>query len=162
MKKIIFGLIIAAAFSNHTIFSYEFYLKIYYLQGEKSKDSHSSEENITIKGNNVAYSIVFGGQRGENDIDMEKSCTFTKNNIENIKNTIILGELNVIDSLFEEDTKYKSFEQYCNIAIDIELGGNPYSIRINGDIEEFKNKNLYKNSLFLISMIKEMLSECKS
>jgi hypothetical protein len=160
MKKLLFGLVILVAFSNDNLFSYDLYLKIYYLKGERSKDSHFSEEFITIKGHKVTYSVTYSGMRGENDIDTEKSCEFTNNNIDNIKNTIILGELNVIDSLVQQETKYKEFETYCNLSIDIEMGGNPYTIRINGDTEEFKNKNLYKNSLFLISLIKEMLNGC--
>jgi len=160
MKKLIFGLIILISITSVKLFCYDFYLKIYYLKGEKSKDSHSSEEYITIKSNNVSYSITYSGRRGDSDVDADKSCTFTNNNIDNIKNTIIMGELNVVDSLFEQETKYKEFETYCNLTIDIEMGGNPYSIRINGETEEFKNKNLYKNSLFLISMIKEMLGGC--
>lgn len=160
MKKILIASLFLMINSHQSLFSYDFFLKIYYLHGEKSSNSHTSEESITIKGNNVTYSISYTGNRGENDIDMDKVCTFSENNIENIKNTIILGELNVVDSLTEHEIKYKEFEIYCNISIDIRMGGNAYSIRINGDTEEFHDKNLYKNSLFLISIIREMLTGC--
>jgi hypothetical protein len=88
MKKLLFASLLIMMYSYESLFSYDFYLKIYYLHGEKSKDSHTSEELVTIKGNNVTYSITYTGIRGENDIDMEKSCTFSNNNIDN-QNTII-------------------------------------------------------------------------
>jgi len=160
MKKILFSLFIFIVLSNESLFCDDFYLKIYYLKAEKSKDSHSSEEYITVKGNDVTYSIFYTGTRGKYDVDTDKSCVFSNNNIENIKNTIITGELNVTDSLFEENIKYKEFEIYCNINIDIRMGGNAYSIKINGNIDEFHDKSLYKNTIFLISIIREMLSGC--
>jgi|SRR4030095_5314297 hypothetical protein len=133
---------------------------IYYLDGEKSKDSHSSEELISIVGHSASYSIKYSGRRDIKQQDGEKECKFTSGDIEKVKKIIIEKELNVTDSLFEKDSKYKSFEIFCNINIDISMDGKNYKIRINGETKQFDDKELYKNSINFISFLKKMIEDC--
>lgn len=138
----------------------DFAVAIYYLSGEKSKDSHSSEESIAISGQSVAYSIEYSGARSRNQNDMAKTCEFTEQDIKNIKQTIKSKELNVNDSLFSKDTKYKSYEVYCNLNIVISMDGQEYRIRINGDTKELDNKSLYNNAVSFITMLRKMVKDC--
>ncbi len=132
-----------------------------YLIGEKSKDSHSTSEKISINGTSVSYSVKYSGHKGKNDIDMDKSCEFTEQDLKNIRKTIETKSLNVTDSLFQENSKYKSFEVYTNISIAISMDGQEYKIRINGDTAEFKDSQLYKNSLYFITLLSKMAKDCK-
>ncbi len=138
----------------------DFSVTVSYLRGEKSKDSHSSSEKISITGSSVAYSVKYSGRRGKNDVNMDKVCEFTEQNIKNIKETIIKKELNVNDSLFDETSKYKSLEFYTNISIAIQMDGQEYKIRINGDTQQLAHEQLYKNSVYFIMLLKKMVIDC--
>lgn len=163
MKIIIILLALMALpyFACNRANSQELTIAIYYLHGEKSKDTHSSTEKIAINNSSVTYSVKYSGRRGKNDIDTNKTCEFTEQDIENIKQTIITKELNVNDSLFSESSKSKSFEVYTNISIAISMDGNEYKIRINGDRLELDDSKLYKNSIFFITMLRKMAKDCK-
>ncbi len=160
MKIIALVVILTSCLFYSNLLSQDFSIAVSYLAGEKSKDSHSSSESFAIDGRSVAYSVKYSGRKGKNDIDMDKVCEFTEQNIENIKKTIISKELNVVDSLFQETSKTKSFEQYTNINIAIRMDGQDYKIRINGDILEFEDSKLYKNSLFFITLLRKMVKDC--
>lgn len=136
-------------------------IAVSYLKGEKSKDSHSTSEKISISGTSVSYSVKYSGRKGKNDIDMDKTCEFTEQDLKNIRKTIETKSLNVTDSLFQENSKYKSFEVYTNISIAISMDGQDYKIRINGDTSEFKDSQLYKNSMYFITMLSNMAEDCK-
>lgn len=140
--------------------SQDFKLSLYYLDGEKSKDSHSTEEKISISGYDVKYSVKYSGHRTKSQNDTEKNCTFSEQVIAKIKTTIISKGLNSNQTLTDENSKSKSFERYCNIALDITMDGNNYKIRINGDIEEFKNNDLYKNCDYFAKLLRKLVKDC--
>lgn len=152
--------VLSSVFAFGNTCSQDFSIAVSYLAGEKSKDSHSTSEKYAISGSSVSYSVKYSGRKGKNDIDMDKVCEFTEQNIENIKKTIIAKELNVTDSLFQESSKTKSFEQYTNISIAISMDGNEYKIRINGDTSELKDSSLYKNSMYFITLLHKMVKDC--
>lgn len=147
--------------NSNCINSQDITIAVSYLNGEKSKDSHSSSEKITVSGTSVSYSIKYSGRKGKNDIDMDKTCEFTEPNITNIRKTIETKSLNVTDSLFSENSKSKSFEVYTNISIAISMDGKDYKIRINGDTAEFKESQLYKNSMYFITLLSKMAKDCQ-
>lgn len=136
-------------------------IAISYLQGEKSKDSHSTDESFAISNTSVAYSVKYTGKKGKNQQDMEKTCTFTEQDLINIRKTIETKGLNVNDSLFQESSKTKSFEVYTRINIAIVMDGQEYKININGDTKELEDSMLYKNSVFFITMLRKMVEDCK-
>lgn len=136
-------------------------IAISYLQGEKSKDSHSTDESFAISNTSVAYSVKYTGKKGKNQQDMEKTCTFTEQDLINIRKTIETKGLNVNDSLFQESSKTKSFEVYTRISIAIVMDGQEYKININGDTRELEDSMLYKNSVFFITMLRKMVEDCK-
>lgn len=136
-------------------------IAISYLQGEKSKDSHSTDESFAISNTSVAYSVKYTGKKGKNQQDMEKTCTFTEQDLINIRKTIETKGLNVNDSLFQESSKTKSFEVYTRINIAIVMDGQEYKININGDTRELEDSMLYKNSVFFITMLRKMVEDCK-
>jgi hypothetical protein len=135
-------------------------ISISYLNGEKSKDSHSSTESIAIGGYDAAYSIKYSGHRGPEQNDDSKTCRFSKKNINDIKDFIVQKGLNKNDSLFDESTKYKSYEVFVNISISMTIEGSDYKIKINGDTAEIGHKDLYKNVLALINKIRKMVEDC--
>jgi hypothetical protein len=153
----VFVLLICASLLN----AQDLNIAISYLHGEKSKDSHSSEESFAISNSAVAYSIKYSGRKGKNQQDMEKTCTFTEQDLKNIKQTIETKGLNVNDSLFQQSSKTKSYEVYTNISMAINIDGQEYKIRINGDTIEFDDSSLYKNSVFFITMLRKMIEGCK-
>jgi hypothetical protein len=154
----IFTIIILCAPLN--VIGQDFSVAVSYLHGEKSKDSHSSQESIAIGGTSVAYSVKYSGRRGKNDIDMDKVCEFTEQDIKNIKETIIKKELNVNDSLIDENYKSKSYEVYTNISIAIVMDGQEYKIKINGDVQQLDESKLYKNAVFFITLLRKMSKDC--
>lgn len=141
-------------------YSQEFQVSINYLHGEKSKDSHSSREKFSINGYDVTYSIKYSGHRGKNQLDVEKSCVFTEQDITNIKTTITKKGLNANMTLTQESSKSKSFETYCNIVTDITLDGTKYEIRMNGDVTELDDNQSYKDMIFFITLLRKMVKDC--
>jgi hypothetical protein len=157
MRKIVF----AVLFFCSALYSQNLDLAISYLFGERSKDSHTTEENIAIGGTRVAYSIEYRGHKGDNQNDETKSCDFTTKNIEDLRNFIIEKGLNKSDSLIGESTKHKSFETFVRISISMAMDGSDYKIKINGDTDEIGRKDLYKNTTALVDKIRQMVKECK-
>lgn len=160
MKKLLFLIFITLIFCSVSQ-SQELNLAVSYLSGEKSKDSHSKEENFAVSNSAVAYSVKYKGRKSDKQEDKGKVCTFTEQDLKNIRQTIETKGLNVTDSLFQESSKTKSFEQYCNIIVDMDIDGQKYKIRINGDIKELEDKDLYKNTVFFITMLRKMVESCK-
>lgn len=160
MRKIIIQLFIFTFFAAVS-YSQDLNIAIYSLAGEKSKDSHSTEESFAISNTSVAYSVKYSGHRSNKQEDMNKICTFTEQDIKNIRQTIETKELNVNDSIFSESSKSKSIEYYVNISMEISLDGQPYKIKINGDVKELEDNRLYKNTMFFITMLRKMVEGCK-
>jgi len=156
-KNIILTLIF---FITLPVFCSDFNLTINYLNGEKSKDSFSSEERFLISNNNAAYSVKYSGQNDKNKFEKEKNCTFSEQDINKIKDTIINKRINITDSLFSESSKTKSFERYFNISIEFELDDVKTIIKINGDTDELEDTDLYQKTTFLISLIRKMIQDC--
>lgn len=139
----------------------ELSIAAYFLLGEKSKDSHASEESFAVSNSSVAYSVKYTGKKNKNQVDGEKTCVFTEQDISNLRKTIETKELNVSDSIFSEHYKSKSFEVYTNISLAIVMDGQEYSIKINGDTKEFEDTKLYKNTVFFLTMLRKMIEGCK-
>src|SRR5689334_21214563 len=133
MKLIRFASAFLVLIAIQNLFGQELTMTVYYLKGEKSKDSHSSEEQFAIAQTTVAYSIKYSGRRGKNENDSEKFCSFTEQDVKNIVQTVQDKGLNVNERLMDEDSKSKSYEVYTNINIAIMIDGKDYSVKINGD-----------------------------
>ncbi len=158
MSKLI---ILTLLFFTLVSYSQNLDLAISYLAGERSKDSHTTEESFVLSGTNAAYSVKYSGHRGPNQKDDSKTCDLTSKNIEEIKNFITEKGLDKSDSLIDESTKYKSFETFANISAAISLDGKEYKIKVNGDTDEIGGKDLYKNMVKLIDKLRVMVIECK-
>lgn len=159
MRNIIF-IFVLISLSAFSICAGEFTLAVNYLAGEKSKDSHSTEENFAITGRFSSYTIEFRGHKGKNQNDTEKTCSFSDKDIEKIKKAIIEKELNHSVAYSTEESKSKSFEQYCNITISIVMDGNTYKIALNGDLVDLKNNTDYNNAVSFIAMLRKMFEGC--
>lgn len=149
--------VLLAAFS---VRAQEFTLTVNYFAGEKSKDSHSTEENFAVTGMFASYAIEYSGHKGKNQHDTEKSCSFSDKDIEKIKKAIIEKELNHSVVYSTKDSKSKSFEEFCNIGISISMDGGSYKIALNGDLVDLKNNNDYNNALSFIAMLRKMFEDC--
>jgi len=161
MKKKIFASAVFLLLFIASAGAQDLNLAVNFLQGEKSKDSHSTEESFAISNYAVAYSVKYSGRNGQNRQDMEKTCTFTEQDIRNIVQTIVAKGLNVTDSLFRESSKTKSYEVYTNLSMAININGQEYKIKINGDTNDLDDSALYKNSVFFIAMLRNMVESCK-
>ena len=159
--KYLTSIVLAIIFSSAASAAQDLNITISYLYGEKSKDSHSSEESFSISNTSVAYSVKYSGRKGKNQQDMEKTCTFTEQDLKNIIKTIEAKGLNVNDSLYQQTSKTKSFEVFTRINIAINMDGQEYKINISGDTIEFDDAALYKNSVFFITMLRKMVEDCK-
>ena len=156
MRKII----ILVIFFTSVSFSQNLDLAISYLYGEKSKDSHTTEENFAIGGTSASYSVKYSGHKTKNQKDDSKTCEFTQKNVNDIKNFIIEKGLNKTESLIDESTKYKSFETFVRITIDLSMDNQEYKIKVNGDTQEISGKDFYKNVQALIDKIRQMVKDC--
>ena len=163
MKKIsaLFILLLISFLVTNNTSSQDFSLAIDYLKGEKSKDSHSVEESYAISNTSVAYTVKYTGHKGKNQEDLSKTCTFTEQDLTNIKKTIETKGLNVTDSVLSKLVKSKNFEIYTRINISINMDGQEYKITINGDTAEFNDEKLYKDTEFFITMLRKMVEGCK-
>ncbi|MBE2226483.1 MAG: hypothetical protein IAE93_04050 [Ignavibacteria bacterium] len=161
MKKKIFASAVFLLLFIASAGAQDLNLAVNFLQGEKSKDSHSAEESFAISNSSMAYTVKYTGKKGKNQQDMEKTCTFTEQDLKNIAKTIEAKGLNVNDSLFQESSKTKSYEVYTRINIAINMDGQEYKINISGDTKEFDEAVLYKNSVFFITMLRKMVADCK-
>lgn len=159
--KFLLSFVLAVSLFTASVAAQDLNIAISYLHGEKSKDSHSSEESFAISNTSVAYSVKYSGRKGKNQQDMEKTCTFTEQDLKNIRKTIETKGLNVNDSLFQESSKTQSYEVYTRINIAINMDGQEYKININGDTKQFDDAALYKNSVFFITMLRKMVEDCK-
>ncbi len=159
--KYLTGIVFTIIFFSAVSEAQDLNIAISYLYGEKSKDSHSSEESFAISNTSVAYSIKYSGRKSKDQQDMEKTCTFTQQDLENIRKTIEAKKLNVNDSLLQESSKTQSYEVYTRINIALNMDGQEYKININGDTKEFDDAALYKNSVFFIIMLRKMVEDCK-
>lgn len=147
-------------FIQKNVFGNDFKLSLTYLQGEKSKDSYTISTDIAMDGNQVTYSKTSSGYLRSKLKDENKTCTFTDARLDSIKNYIVGNKLNISDSLFDQSVKYKSYELFTNISLDLEMDGNVTHIRINGDVSQFEKESLYKNSLDLISYLIVLIDDC--
>ncbi len=134
-----------------------FSLSISYYTAEKSKDSHSTTESISINGTAVVYSVKYTGRRGPDQTDETKSCVFTSEQITKIQKTITSKNLNVTDSLIINSTAMSSVA----ISISMTKDGKATKIKVKGSSQGLIGKLLYKNSLYLISMVEKMLERCR-
>ena len=159
--RTLFLFLFSCALITSCTFSQDLTVSAYFLQGEKSKDSHSSEESFAVSNSSVSYSVKYTGKKNKNQVDGEKTCVFTEQDIANLRKTIETKELNVNDSLFGEHYKSKSLEVYTNISLAIVMDGQEYNIRINGDVKELDDSKLYKNTVFFLTMLRKMIEGCK-
>ena len=159
MRNFIF-IFVLFSLSAFSVRAQEFTLAVNYLAGEKSKDSHSTEENFAITGRFTSYTIEFSGHRGSEQHDTDWTCRFSDKDIEMIKKAIVEKELNHSVAYSTEESKSKSFEQYCNISISVAMDGSTYKITLNGDVVDLKNNNDYKNALSFITVLRKMFEDC--
>ena len=152
--------VILIFFLIQQVFCGDFTLTINYLDGEKSKDSYSSSESFSINNYNAAYSVKYSGHNEKNKFEKEKNCTFSEQNINSIKETILSNRINISDSIFSKDSKTKSFERYFNISVEFLLDDVKTTIKMNGDTDELENTELYKKAVFLISFVRTMIQDC--
>jgi hypothetical protein len=163
MKKKLFLVFLIVFFIFHKIcYSQQPFLTIYYYYGEKSKDSHSSTENISINGNAVSYSVKYSGRRGPNQKNEEKTCTLTHEQLEKINKMIKEKHLDVTDSIIINNESHNSgYQISTNVIITLERSGTSSRAKCKGNPSDLADKPLYKNSLYLLRTIKEMLKLCQ-
>jgi hypothetical protein len=157
MKNILSYLIFCVIFSSAAL-AQDFSINIFYNRG--SNDSQVISEFIYIGSNDSAqYAIYYSGKRGVNDTDIEKVCRINSDDKKKIWETIVEKGLNVNDSLFHENSKMKSSEVINSISVLIITSGKGYKLKVMGDKKEFEGKPLYENLLYLIAMIRHMVSK---
>ena len=156
MKRLIlFFLLAFILYSGNNLYAGDFKILIKYLDGEHSKDSWSKESTITIDERDYSYTMNGSGHVKPQSED--KNGTFTGDQYQKIKTYILDKNLLKNDSLFDESTKYSSFERYTNTEIKIFVDTNVYTIRYNGDIQNLKDSLLYQNSIGLINLIMDFI-----
>jgi hypothetical protein len=166
MKRSIFLLLLPVCLLlSRSSMAQQPFLTIYYYYGEKSRDSHSNTENISINGSSVLYSIKYSGRKGPAQKDEEKTCTLTSEQLEKINKTIKEKHLDVTDSvIINNDKQNPTFEGgqiSSTIIITLTRAGTTTITKCKGVPGDFDDKPLYKNSLYLLRTIKAMLKLCQ-
>ena len=161
-KKLIYIFLIVFFTFNRISYSQQPFLTIYYYYGEKSKDSHSSTENISINGSSVSYSVKYSGRKGPDQNDEEKTCTLTNEQLEKINKTINDKHLNVTDSVIINNGSHNSgYQVSATVIISLIRSGKTTRTKAKGKTSDLADKPLYKNSLYLLHTIKDMLKLCR-
>jgi hypothetical protein len=161
-KKLIYMFLIIFFAFNKISYSQQPFLTIYYYYGEKSRDSHSSTENISINGSAVSYSVKYSGRRGPNQKDEEKTCTLTNEQLEKINKTIKEKHLDVTDSVIINNGSHNSgYQVSATVIITLIRSGKTTRTKAKGNPSDLADKPLYKNSLYLFRIIKDMVELCQ-
>src|SRR5205085_8277840 len=120
-KILILISILSLGFLSQNIQADNFSVSLHVTEGEKSKDSWSSETSISIMGNSVSYFKSYSGSMHHDHKSVDKNCSLTNEQVTDLQKLIKDGNLLVSSTLEEEESKYKSFERFVNIAADIIL-----------------------------------------
>ncbi len=138
------------------------YLTIYYNYGEKSKDSHSTTENILINGSVISYSVKYSGRKVPGQKDNEKSCTLSNEQLEKINKIINEKQLAVSDSVIMNNNAHNSgYEVSVSVIITLIRSGITTRVKTKGNPSDLADNPLYKKSLSLLNTIKGMLKQCR-
>jgi len=136
------------------------FLSIYSSYSEKSKDSHSTTENISLSGTTVVYSVKYTGRRGPDQKDERKECTLSNEQVSNIRKAIRDKQLNITDSLIDNSSSNNSYKVSTAITTTVTNGNKTTKVKVKGSPSALNGKPLYKNSLYLLNLIRKMLDNC--
>ena len=105
------------------------FLTIYSSLSEKSKDSHSTIENISLTGNTAVYTVKYTGRKGPDQKDEKKVCVFSNEQINNIRKTITDRKLDITDSLVNNAVANESYHTTTTIIISFTNGNKARRIK---------------------------------
>ena len=159
MKKSYILIVFLFAFSKAS-HSQKPYLSIYYPYVEKSKDSHSTTENISLSGTKVVYSVKYTGRNGPDQKDEMKECTLSNEQVSNIRKAISDKQMSITDSLIDNSSANNSYKVTTAITTIVINGNKTTKVKVKGSPSVLNGKPLYKNSLYLINLIRKMLDNC--
>jgi hypothetical protein len=137
------------------IFADSFIIEIYYLDGEKSKDSWSSETNVSVDGSSIIFSKKWSGSAKSRNKDIEKKWNLSDEQVSALQKIIWDNKLLVRETLEDKDEKYKSYERFVNLAVSISLAEAMGFIKINGDMLQIQDSDLYLRTMKLMNLIDE-------
>lgn len=160
MKRTILFLLLPV-FLNKSTMAQQPFLTIYYYYAEKSRDSHSTTEQISIGDSTLLYSVKYTGRKGPNQKDEVKTCKLTRDQLEKINKVINDKQLNVTDSIISNTTGGSGFQVTTNVIITITRSGKTTLTKTRGYVSDLTGKPLYDNSLYLIRKIKAMVELCR-
>ena len=161
MNKKSYSLFLALIFAAFTIcHAQQPALAIYHSYSEKSKDSHSTIENIGVTGTVLTYAVKYTGRKGPDQKDESKKCTLTSEQVRSINKIISEKKLNVTDSLVDNTAPDKSYQVMNTITITITNGAKIVTTKVKGNPSGLKGKPLYKNAVSLYSAIMSMIKSC--
>ena len=161
MNKIIYYVVLFLLFNAPSnVFADSFLVKLNFLDGEKSKDSWTSETTVSIDGSEIKYKKTWSGSAKSRNKDIDKQCTLSDSQVTAIQKIIYDNKLLVKETVTDKDEKYKSYERFVNISLDISLAEALGKIRINGDMVQIKDTDLYKKTMELINLIDDYANKC--
>lgn len=161
-KKLIYMFLVLWFALSKVSYSQQPFLTVYYYYSEKGRDSHSSTENISINGSAVSYSVKYSGRRGPNEKDEVKTCTLTSDQLEKINKTIKDKHLDVTDSIIINNEAHNSgYQVNTTVIITLIRSGKTTRTKTRGNPSDLAGKPLYKNSLYLLQTIEDMVEICR-
>ena len=149
--------ILLQIFISGNSFSNDLKIDLRYVNDENSKHSHGTELNISVQGFNVSYSFISYGYSKNSAIAYE--CTFTEQDLLNIKTTIESKNLNITDSLVDVSYNAKEFQNTILISLNIIMNDLANKITLKGSTKVLGLSDLYKNSMFFIELLKQMAND---
>lgn len=159
MKPFYFILLVQL-FQSTTAHAQLFSLTISATNSERGRDSHSTSEFIKIEDKAASYSVTYSGRKGPNQKDEEKKCTLTTTQVNKIKALMKERHLDVTDSLIDNSLANASYATTASITITELKSTGFIKIKVKGLTKLLGNKPLYKNSLYLVSFISDMINDC--
>ena len=135
-------------------------ISISYFKSERSKDSHTSSELFSIEGKNLSSSVKFTGRGDPYPNNNNKTCILSDEDVSKIWATVSEKQLNKEDSLINNSPLEPPYSSE-SIEITVMKNSKVTSIRIKGESSWLSCKLLYKNSGYLIAVVKNLLAKCR-
>ena len=135
-------------------------ISISYLKTERSKDSHSISELFSLEGKALSYSVKQTGRGGPYPNNNNKTCVLTDENFKQLWTVIAEKRLNENDSLINNSSLQPPYSSE-SIDITVMKNGKVTSISVKGESSWLSGKPIYKNSEYLIAVVRNMLAKCK-
>jgi len=160
MKGILAIIFCIIFLSSNIVWADELSLTLVIVEGEKSKDSHYSEEVLNLALGELKYSIKHYGKNNPLDNDYVKKCILNEEQESTVKYLITEYSLNVNDTIISDNTFSYPNINYLRISLEKLLNGKTSKLLMNGEINIIAETIYYFKVEKLYSLLKQFIENC--